>query len=63
MPVKLHVREKDWYTLIEQSMLCSNYSPIDLLVIVCCINKLKLMSNNSYILYYCKVVAVYSVVE
>jgi len=34
------VREKDPYTSIGQSMLCSSYGPVDLLVIVCCINKI-----------------------
>jgi len=38
--LKLHVREKDQYTSIEQAILCSIYGPIDLLVIVCCINKI-----------------------
>jgi len=41
----------------------SSYGSVDILVIVCCITWIKLMSNNSYILSYCKVAAVYSVVE
>jgi len=32
--------KKDQYTLIEQAILHSSYGPIDLLVIVCCINKI-----------------------
>jgi len=43
------------------SVLCSSYGPIDFLVIVWCINKINV--KQFIIQYYCKVVAVYSVVE